>query len=106
MRESDRVSTSSEKSMARLNWNRSEARPRPAAKCAWSSSKHGCHAPYCCMSGQCNDELLGTHLFLQKHPGSVSRWIETPTSVAHNHEAVKRIPDIAVAELEAVSAEM
>ena len=44
--------------------------------------------------------------FLHKHPGPVSRWIGTPTNVGYNQGAVKRIVDIAVAHLNAVSVVM
>jgi hypothetical protein len=44
--------------------------------------------------------------FLHKHPGSVSRWIGTQTDVVYSQTAVKRILDIAVAELNVVSAVM
>jgi len=43
-------------------------------------------------------------LFLHKHPGSVSRWLETPPGVAHNRDLARRILDNAAADLDAVSA--
>ena len=45
-------------------------------------------------------------VFLRKHPGSVSRWLETPTGAAHNRDLARRIVDDAAAHLDAVSAVM
>jgi len=44
--------------------------------------------------------------FLAKHPGSVSRWLETPLGADHNQEVVRRILDIALADLDTISIKM
>jgi hypothetical protein len=40
--------------------------------------------------------------FVRKHPGSVSRWLETPPITDHNPESVKRILELLVADLRVV----
>jgi hypothetical protein len=45
-------------------------------------------------------------LFLHKHPGSVSRWLETPTGAAQNRDSARRIFCNAAADLDADSEEM
>ena len=45
-------------------------------------------------------------VFLRKHPGSVSRWLETPTGAAQSRGLARQIVDDAAAHLGAVSAVM
>jgi len=45
-------------------------------------------------------------VFLQKHPGSVSRWLETPTGPDHNQGLVKPILELVAADFEVASPEL
>ena len=45
-------------------------------------------------------------VFLNKHPGSVSRWLETPTGTDHNPGLVKHILELATADSEVGSPEL
>ena len=51
-------------------------------------------------------DVANVAVFLRKHPGSVSRWLETPTGAAHNRDLARRIVDDAASHLDAVSAVM
>ena len=51
-------------------------------------------------------DVADVAVFLRKHPGSVSRWLETPTGTGHDPGLVQHLLELLAADFDVVSAGM